>query len=198
MAECNSYYNGGASGVSNSYASSLWAIDYLFNCAQGGASGVNFHGGGNGPGYTPIADSSGTVVGARPEYYGILMFTLAGAGTLTATQVSAASLNVTAYAVKTAAGGLNVVVVNKDPTQNLQLTLALPQNATTATLLGMTQLTSGASAPSLTATSGVSIQGAPVNIDGTFAPAAGYTLAVKATQVSAYVPALSAALIAIT
>ncbi|HVB40207.1 MAG TPA: hypothetical protein VNE83_04870, partial [Terriglobales bacterium] len=44
MAECNSFYNGGSSGVSNSYASSLWVLDYLFDCAQGGACGVNFHG----------------------------------------------------------------------------------------------------------------------------------------------------------
>jgi hypothetical protein len=196
MAECNSYYNGGSSGISDSYASSLWVIDYLFDCAQAGASGVNFHGGGNGAGYTPIADSSGTVVGARPEYYGIVMFTLAGAGTLYQTTVSAAALNVTAYAVKTTAGGLNIIVVNKDSTQNLQLTLTLPQSATAATLLGMTQLTSGATAPSLTATSGVTIQGATVNIDGTFSPAAAYTLTAKGTQVSCYVPALSAALIA--
>ncbi len=82
MAECNSFYNGGASGVSDSNASTLWVIDYLYDSAQGGAVGVNFHGGGNGTGYTPIADSNGTVVGARPEYHGILFFTLPGQGTL--------------------------------------------------------------------------------------------------------------------
>ena len=73
IAECNSFYAGGASGVSNSYASSLWVIDFLFNCAQGGALGVNLHGGGNGPGYTPIADWNGIIQGVRPEYYGILV-----------------------------------------------------------------------------------------------------------------------------
>jgi hypothetical protein len=125
----------------DSYTSSLWAIDYLFNCAQGGASGVNFHGGGNGSGYTPIADSSGSVVGARQEYYGILMFALAGQGTLYQTQVAAGILNVTAYAVKPAGGGLTLVIVNKDPTQNVQLTLTLPQSATSATVFAMTQLT---------------------------------------------------------
>jgi hypothetical protein len=198
MSECNSFYNGGASVVSDSYASSLWVIDYLFNCVQGGASGVNFHGGGNGAGYTPIADSSGTVVGARPEFYGILLFTLAGQGTLYTTQLSAGSLNATAYAVKTAAGGLNLIVNNKDSTQNLQLTVMLPQTANTATLLAMTQLTSGATGPSLAATSGVAIQGASVNPDGTFAPAAAYTLASGSAQLTCYVPALSAVLIQIT
>ena len=195
MSECNSFYNGGSNGVSDSYASSLWVIDYLFNCAQGGASGVNFHGGGNSAGYTPIADSSGTVVGARPEYYGILLFTLAGTGTLYPTQVSAGSLNVTAYAVKTSTGGLNVIIVNKDLTQNLQVTISLPSSVSTATLLAMTQLSSGASEPSLSATSGVMIQGVAVGVDGTFSPGASYTLQPSATQLTCYVPALSAVLI---
>jgi hypothetical protein len=197
MSECNSFYNGGASGVSDSYASSLWVIDYLFNCAQGGASGVNFHGGGNGPGYTPIADNAGSVVGARPEFYGILLFTLAGQGTLYTTQLSAGSLNVTAYAVKESSGDLNLIVVNKDLTQNLQLTTQLPQSTSSATLLAMTQLTSGATTPDLSATSGVTIQGGSVNPDGTFSPAAAYTLEPSASQLTCYVPALSAVLIQI-
>jgi hypothetical protein len=197
MSECNSFYNGGSSGVSDSYASSLWVIDYLFNCAQGGASGVNFHGGGDGPGYTPIADSDGSVVGARPEFYGILLFTLAGQGTLYTTQISAGSLNVTAYAVKTAAGGLNLIVVNKDLTQNLHLTTQLPQSANSAILLAMTQLTSGATTPDLTATSGVTIQNANVNPDGAFSPSAAYTLNPSGSQLVCYVPALSAVLIQI-
>jgi hypothetical protein len=195
MSECNSFYNGGSSGVSDSYASSLWVIDYLFNCVQGGAVGVNFHGGGDGPGYTPIADSDGSVVEARPEFYGILLFTLAGQGTLYNTQISAGSLNVTAYAVQTSSGSLNLIVVNKDSTQNLQLSAQLPQSASSAILLAMTQLSSGATAPDLSATSGVTIQGASVNLDGTFAPSAAYTLSPSGSQLTCYVPALSAVLI---
>lgn len=195
MAECNSYYNGGASGISNSYASSLWVIDYLFDCALGGASGVNFHGGGNGLGYTPIADSGGAVVAARPEYYGILFFTLAGQGTIYATQLSAGTLNVTAYAVKTSAGALNILVVNKDSTNNLALTTQLPQSATSANLLQMTQITPGASGPNLSATTGVAIQGSSVASDGSFLPGTAYTLALNEAQLQCYVPALSAVMI---
>jgi hypothetical protein len=194
MSECNSYYNGGASGVSDSYASSLWVIDYLFDCALGGASGVNFHGGGNSTGYTPIANSSGTVMGARPEFYGILLFTLAGEGALYTTTVSAGALNVTGYAVKTATG-LNLVVVNKDSTQNLQLSVALPQSVSSATLLEMTQLSTGATAPNLSATDSVTIQGASVGVNGSFATGAAYTLPASGTQLRCYVPALSAVLI---
>jgi hypothetical protein len=197
MSECNSFYNGGSSGVSDSYASSLWVIDYLLDCAQGGASGANFHGGGNGPGYTPIADSGGSVVGARPEFYGILLFTLAGEGTLYTTQLSAGGLNVTAYAVKASSGGLNLIVVNKDLIENLHLTTQLPQSATSATLLAMTQFSRGAAGPDLSATSGVTIQGASVNPDGTFSPSPAYTLNPTGAEFTCYVPALSAVLIQI-
>jgi Glycosyl hydrolase family 79, N-terminal domain len=193
MAECNSYYNGGANGVSNSYASSLWVIDYLFDCALGGASGVNFHGGGSGSGYTPIADSGGTVIEARPEYYGILLFNLAGQGDLLSTTLNAASLNATAYAVKPATGGLNLIVVNKDQTSNLSLSIQLPQSASSATLLELAQLSA-----SLTATSGVTIQGATVAANGSFSPGAAYTLTTGGTQLTCYVPALSAVLIQIS
>lgn len=197
MSECNSYYNGGSSGVSDAYCSSLWVVDFLFDCALNGCAGTNFHGGGNGDGYTPIADSSGAVVEARPEYYGILFFTLAGQGTLYSTSLSGTgSLNVTAYAVKTASG-LNLVVVNKDSAQNLQLAIQLPQSATSATLLEMTQLSSGATGPSLSATSGVTIQGASVGANGSFSQGTAYTLNPSGMQLSCYVPFLSAVLIQI-
>ena len=197
MAECNSFYAGGASGVSNSYASSLWVIDFLFNCAQGGSAGTNLHGGGNSDGYTPIADWNGVVQDARPEYYGILFFTLAGPGTLYATQLSAGSLNVTAYAVKAPTGNLNLVIVNKDQIQNLQLTVQLPQSAKSASLVEMTQLSEGAASPDLTAIDGVTIQGASVVLGSTFSAGAGYTLISNGSQLNCYVPALSAVLIQI-
>jgi hypothetical protein len=197
ISECNSYYNGGADGVSDSYASSLWVIDYLFNCAQGGSSGANFHGGGDSDGYTPIADSNGTVVEARPEYYGILLFTLAGPGTLLATELIANGLNVTGYAVNSSSGALSVIVNNKDLSNSLKLSIELPQSAGAATLLEMTQLSPGATAPHLTATSGITIQGASVGVDGSFSPAAAYTLSPSSSSVACYVPALSAVLIQI-
>ncbi len=164
--ECNSFNNSGVPGVSNSYASSLWVIDFLFDVALGGASGVNMHGGGRSPGYTPIADDSGGVIEVRPEYYGLLLFALAGQGTLIETQLSAGTVDATAYAVRTASGGLNLVVVNKDTLQNMILAIETNQNIQLATLQTMT----GAS---LAATSGVTIQGATVNPDGSFFPHGG-------------------------
>lgn len=195
IAECNSLWNGGSPNVSNAYASSLWVIDFLFDCSLGGATGVNLHGGGNSTNGSPIASNGATVVEARPEYYGVLLFELAGQGSLQVTQLSAGSINATAYAVKASSGGLNIVVVNKDQTQNLDLTVDLPQQAHSATLICMTQLSSGATGPDLSALGGVTIQGASVGLDGSLSPDAAYNLNPNGTQLTCFVPALSAVLI---
>ncbi len=188
IAETNSFYNGGANGVSDSYASSLWVIDHLFNIAQGGGVGANLHGGGDGDGYTPIADSDGMVVEARPEYYGLLLFTLAGQGSVLQTTVAAGALDVSGYAIRTQGGGLSVVEVKKNSTQILKLSVDTGLTINTAALQVLT-------GPALDDTSGVAIQGAAVAADGSFAPAAPYTASIAGGVVSCYVPALSAVLI---
>jgi len=191
MAETNSFYNGGAPNVSDSYASALWVIDHLFTIAQGGSVGVNLHGGGNGDGYTPIADSDGVVVEARPEYYGALLCALAGQGALLTTTITAGSLNTSAYTVQNSPTQLSLIINNKDATQNLQFTVTCPSLVQSALL----QLLAG---PSLTATSGVTIQGSAVNPDGSFAPQSPYGLSILSDTFTGYVPAASAALISIT
>jgi vacuolar-type H+-ATPase subunit F/Vma7 len=194
MGECNSYYNGGAAGVSNAYASALWVLDFLFNCAQGGAAGVNFHGGSSNC-YTPIADKSGAVVEARPVFYGMTLFALAGQGVVYQTNLSAGGINATAYAVKDSSGNVNIVVVNKDATENLSLKISMPRSVSSASLMTMTQLSSGAEGPSVSATSGVTIQGATIDADGDFSPSSAYSLSTSGSEISCYVPALSAVLI---
>jgi hypothetical protein len=166
-------------------------IDHLFNIALGGGVGANLHGGGDGTGYTPIADDEGVVVEARPEYYGIKLFTLAGTGTLQSTTVSASGLNVTAYAVKSANGGLNLIIVNKDSTQNLSLTVDCGQAVSSATLLEMT-------GPALDATSGVLIQASAIGQDGSFTPEAPFSLTASGSSLNCYVSALSAVLISVS
>jgi hypothetical protein len=188
MTETNSFYNGGAPGVSDSYASSLWVIDHLFTNALGGGSGVNLHGGGSGNGYTPIADNNGVVIEARPEYYGVLLLTMAGQGSLIDTTVAAAGFNVTGFTVKTADGGLNIVVVNKEVSQNFQLNIECGQTVNSVQLLVM-------NGPTLDATSGVTIQGASVATDGGFKPGSAYTAQISGSTVNCYLDALSAILL---
>jgi len=184
FAETNSFYNGGAPNVSDSYGSALWVIDHLFACASNGAQGLNLHGGGDSTGYTPIADSNGVVVEARPEFYGVTLFTLAGQGTLQQTTINAGGLNVTAYAIKAVSGALSIIINNKEQTQSLSVTIQVPQPGQPATLIQMT-------GPSLSATTGITIQGSTIQSDGTLPR----TPATALSALSCTVPPLTAALI---
>jgi hypothetical protein len=182
-----------ASGVSDTYASALSAIDTIFQTALAGASGINLQSGGQQPG-SAIADSNGTLLGPQPIFYGAALAAMAGSGSLLATQLSAAALNVTAYALQTTTG-ISLIVVNKDSTQNLDLAIDLPQAMSAATLQQMTQLSPASYAPDLAATSGITLQGATISPDGAFDPAASYALTLSGDKLSCYVPALSAVLI---
>ena len=90
MTETNSCYQGGKSGVSDTFASALWGADLMFQLAAAGGTGINFHGGGYGW-YTPIAGTPANGFLARPLYYGMLLFTEAGAGTLVAADIANAA-----------------------------------------------------------------------------------------------------------
>jgi hypothetical protein len=82
-------------------------------------------------------------------------------------------------------------VPNGDAVQNLALSVDTGRTVNTAALLVLT-------GPALSATPGVSIQGAAVTQTGAFASVAAYTPTVAAGVVTCYVPAASTALIQIT
>ena len=189
LSECNSYYNGGAPNVSNAFGTALWVIDFLFQNAEHGSAGINLHGGGNGTGYTPIADSNGAVVEARPEFYGVLLFALAGQGDVVATTVKVTNnLNVSAYAVRATDGSTNIVVVSKDKSNGIHASIDVGAAVTSA---GVTYL----QGPSLDASSGVTLGTATIDPSGAFAPTGPIPLAVSGQIVTVDVPAASAALI---
>jgi hypothetical protein len=189
LSECNSYYNGGAPNVSDAYGTAFWLLDFLFQNAEHTCSGINLHGGGDGPGYTPIADdSNGNVVEARPEYYGALLFALAGQGSVYKTTVTVSGINVTAYAVGASDGSTNVVVVSKDATNGIDATIDLGKTVAAA---GVTYL----QGPALDGTTGLSIAEAPVQGSGAWDRTGPIPLTVSGTKVTVSVPAASAALI---
>ncbi len=67
----------GAKGVSDTFASALWALDTMFNFAKVGVQGVNFHmlPGSNYELFTPSQTSSGSWQAfVHPEYYGLTLF----------------------------------------------------------------------------------------------------------------------------
>jgi hypothetical protein len=195
LAECNSYYGGGAPNVSNAYGSALWLVDFLFQNAEHGSSGVNLHGGSNGSGntmsYSPITDdAAGNVTEVRPEFYGMLLFALAGQGPVYKSTVTVGnSLNVSAYAVGAADGSTNVVIVSKDAKNGIHATIDVGKAITAA---GATYL----QGPSLSATSGLTLGGVPIDPSGSYSPTAGpIPLAVSGTTITVDVPAASAALV---
>ena len=73
VGEANSIACGGQWGLSDTFASALWAVDFLLGAAALNMTGVHFHGGSGGA-YSPVtyanqADPSGHV---RPVYVGML------------------------------------------------------------------------------------------------------------------------------
>ena len=120
ITESNAYL-GGRAGASNSYASALWALDYMQWWAQHGAEGVNFE---NNPWIltdTIVPDPNPTpflcqICGnwqTAPKGYGIKAFDLGGHGYVEPIEISNSNnLNITAYAVGEAQD-LYVTIVNK-------------------------------------------------------------------------------------
>jgi hypothetical protein len=167
ITETNSACNGGAPGVSNAYASALWAVDYLLTGAQRGVAGMNFHGGLNTlcQGYTALCSVGKDTYRPQPLYYGLLFTRLLGTGTFLPAPVTISNKadHITAFALKPAKPGPVKVMVEN-----------LSSRATT-TALKATGYRGHASALQLTggsplATSGVKIQGAQVAANGTLTP----------------------------
>jgi len=185
FSETNSYLYGGSPGVSNAYASALWVIDHLFNIALGGGSGVNMQGGDVGY-YTPIDNDGSTILGAAPEYYGLLLFSLAGQGTLLQTTLSTSGFNATMYAVHASSGSIKIVIVNKEVYQSLNITIDCGKTIKSAGLFELR----GTSLDTIT---GQTLQGSTVATDGSITLGTPYIPAsVSSSMVTCYVPAISA------
>jgi hypothetical protein len=188
ISECNSVYNGGKDGVSNVFASALWAVDLMFTLAEQGCGGVNFHGGANAI-YTPIADSSLNLI-PRPLYYGMLYFSTASKGSvLPVATTSNASINLTVHAVLGSNNSVNLSLINKDETKDAFVNITTGSTLSTASILRLT-------ASSLYATSGVSFGGSEVNPNGTWSSVAEENAAITSTGgCTVRVPAGSAVLV---
>lgn len=167
IGETNSACGGGFAGLSDSYASALWAVDYMLTGAEHGVDGMNFHGGlnTNCQGYTPLCQVGTNEYAAQPIYYGMLFTHLLGSGHLLPAAVSMSSTagNVAAFALRpVGGGGLRLIVENLSQDQT-NATLRVGGHPGSAAVLQLT-------GPSLLATSGVSIQGAAVAANGSFTP----------------------------
>jgi hypothetical protein len=122
LEEANNFFNGGAAGVSDTFASALWGLDYLHWWAAHGAAGINFHTGDKvaaGERMNPCRYASFVTsdhgYNVRPIGYGIKAFTTGSRGrVLPIAFPSDPTSNLTAYAVLTDNQNLFVTVINKE------------------------------------------------------------------------------------
>jgi hypothetical protein len=187
MAETNSCYQGGKPGVSDTFASALWASDLMYRLAQAGALGVNFHGGGYGW-YAPVAGTRSNGFVARPIYYGMLLFAVAGVGRLVMTAMEgAADGSLAAYCVKTRDGTLKLVVFNRNLAGPAALTVDAP-GVKSASVLRLI-------APRAGDTADVTFGGSAVGNEGAWTPTVAESLAVRRGSLTLSMPQASGALV---
>jgi hypothetical protein len=122
LEEVNNYFNGGAANVSNTFASALWGLDFMYWWAEHGAAGLNFHTGDRvAAGYTLqpgkytafYSTTNGYII--RPLGYGIKAFDLGGHGQFVPAKISNPdNLNLSVYAVLDNEKHLCLTIINKE------------------------------------------------------------------------------------
>jgi hypothetical protein len=197
MDENNTCSGHGQQGLSDTFISGLWAIDYMFEVAKRGGSGVNFESDENGMDgkvpfyYEPIKEDKGVVVQVQPEYYGMLLFTQAGMGSMVSATVPTSAQYFTAWAIK-ADGFTSVVLNNRNDASGVNATVDLGSAVSSASAIYL----AGTPAGTLMAAAGnVTLAGAQVSVAGDWPRQAPYIQTVSGNTVSVYVPAASAALV---
>ena len=117
ISETNSFYNGGSSGCSNTFAEALWDLDYMYWWANEKAEGINFHTGDTVSGGTAYYSFFITTTGGynvHPGAYGPLAFKLGGIGRIVPVTLSNPSgMDLTAYGVLASDNSLWVTIINK-------------------------------------------------------------------------------------
>jgi hypothetical protein len=129
LTEINSVTCGGVAGVSDTFATALWAPDALFELAQAGVQAVNLHARVYAINDPFTFDRRGLL--ARPLLYGLILFvrTLGpGARLVRVNLTGASSLPVKAWAVQVSGNRLHVLLIDKGG-EPIQIRLALPATA---------------------------------------------------------------------
>ncbi len=135
LEEANSFYDGGATNVSDTFASALWALNYVWWWAAHGASGINFHTGDtvasreeNSPCKYAVFWTSPQGCNIHPIGYALKMFSLASRGKMMPVKILSAvtNLNLAAYGILGDDKNFYVTLINKshdETATNLQISL---------------------------------------------------------------------------
>jgi hypothetical protein len=205
LEEANSFYDGGALDVSDTFASALWALDYQWWWASHGASGINFHTGDkvaardeNKPCSYAVFWTSPEGYNVHPIGYALKMFSLGARGSLLpVTTGNPENLNLTAYAVALGKDAISVTLINREHGPGsrsaiIQLNPGIPNANATAMFLTATNA-------DVAAKTGVTLGRAEIqdnaNWDGKWAP---LTESAEGGQFIFTLPASSAALVTLT
>jgi hypothetical protein len=158
ITESNTFSGGGKLGVSNTYASALWVIDYLSEAASLGVKRVELQNSSRAS-YNVIDDNGDPT----PLYYGLLFFHMLvqSPGSTIESVGMQTTLDMTTYKVVDADGTVHVVLINKDLKQNASTEIQLGIPSTKAQLLRLT-------APSIDATDNISLAGRGLSAQGTW------------------------------
>jgi hypothetical protein len=158
LTEFNSVTCGGLRGVSNTFATALWAPDAIFELIRAGLSAANLHVRVHAINAPFTFDARGLL--ARPLLYGLILFTrtLGPHAELIPVQLQCpASLHLKAWAVRVARNQLHVLLIDKGPRAAV-LSLDVP-----ATKPAQVQ---HLVAPSVHSRSGVTLAGQSLGQDG--------------------------------
>lgn len=176
LEEVNNYFNGGATNVSNTFASALWGLDFMYWWAAHGAAGVNFHTGDRVAAGNTVQPSrytaffstmNGYVV--RPLGYGIKAFDLGCHGRFVpVTVTNPDNLNLSVYAVMNDDGfSLTCTIINKEHGLGAKAAeIDLQASHMSSRIRHVMLLT--APQEDVAATSGVTLGGAAIENDGSW------------------------------
>lgn len=198
--EANTVSCGGVAGISNTFASALWATGYITQAMAVGAAGINLQGNPtNCLGYTPLCAPNPTALAqgelrAQPEWYALLLtHTLIGDRPLPTTISAEGSPNIVAAGFSGPGHSLKVVLCNNEPegTSPLSVQLQVGSGMGAAQIQRLTD-----SSPS--ATSGVLLAGRPVATNGSWqAPPRAESIASTSGTVTVELAPGSAALVTV-
>jgi hypothetical protein len=197
MDEANTVSCGGRPGISDTFASALWAAGYITQAMAAGASGINLQGNpANCTGYSPVCATTAArlaagALQAQPEWYGLLLtHSLIGYRPLPIRVLAPGKPNLALAAFGGRHGALKIVIVEDDPPGTPGAAIGMRVGAGNR-VASVTSL----QAPSQTARAGVLLGGRAVAADGSWHAGAQVSLRARAGTLMLQVPASSAALI---
>jgi hypothetical protein len=199
--EANTVSCGGKPGISDTFASALWAVGYIARTMAAGASGINLQGNpANCRGYSPLcaptpARLAAGALSAQPEWYALLLTSaLVGGRPLRTAVTSPQEQNVSVTALRGAGRMLQLVIVDGEPAGSspAALSVHVGRSYRTSSVLAL-------SAPAPDAVGGVRLGGRAVASDGSWrAPARPAQLPVRRGVLALTVAPASAALVTVT